>query len=74
MNTFLKKSIITILMAIGIIAILAISGHAETHYSTTAVVYSTDDTGTIFIDGAGYLWETTDTNYNKNEIGLLWLK
>ena len=44
----------------------------DSNYSTVATVYSVDDTSTIFIDGAGYLWEVYDTDYKTGEFVTLY--
>lgn len=43
-----------------IVGLLSITGYMDTHYTTTAEVYSIEDNSIILIDGAGYLWEVTN--------------
>ena len=38
----------------------------ENEYSTTAKVFSVSEDGTQFVDGAGYVWEVSDTDYAEN--------
>lgn len=38
----------------------------ESEYSTTAKVFSVSEDGTQFVDGAGYIWEVSDTDYAEN--------
>lgn len=50
-----------------IISILVIGGYGDTHYTTTAIVSTVDDSGTTFVDGAGYVWAVYDTCYEKGQ-------
>lgn len=43
-----------------IVVVLGIAGYMDTHYTTTAEVYSIEDNSVILVDGAGYLWEVVD--------------
>ena len=43
-----------------ILLLLGVGGYADTHYSTTAEVFSVDNNEVILIDGAGYLWAVVD--------------
>lgn len=43
-----------------IVGLLSITGYMDTHYTTTAEVYSIEDNSVILVDGAGYLWEVTN--------------
>lgn len=62
------KKFIPYVIALGvIIGLLLLGGYSDTHYSCIAQAYIVDDSGTIFIDGAGYLWEVSDINYHKGE-------
>ena len=56
-----------IIMFFGFFLPLLWCGYQDTHYETTAKVYSVDTSETIFIDGAGYLWAVTDTDYKVGE-------
>ena len=47
--------------------LLLLGGYSDTHYSTIAEVYSVDDTETIFVDGAGYLWAASNNGYTKGQ-------
>ncbi len=63
----LKDVVVGILFVLAIITVLGISGYFETHYSIVAEVTSVDDTGTIFVDAAGYVWASYDTNFRKGQ-------
>ena len=60
----IKKAITTISI---ILAIFAICGFAETHYSMKAKVIATKNNSTIFEDVTGNLWETYDTDYFEGQ-------
>ena len=38
----------------------------ESKYTTTAKVFTVTEDGTQFVDGAGYIWEVSDTDYKEN--------
>jgi hypothetical protein len=60
--------IITTVIALGVIlGLLVASGYLDTHYDTVAEVLSVDDTETLFVDGAGYVWGVYDTDFRKGE-------
>ena len=51
-----------------IVIILGIAGYMDTHYTTTAEVYSIEDNSIILVDGAGYLWEVVNrTDLKKGD-------
>ena len=60
-------SLLIVAVVFGMLLPLVWCGYQDTHYETTAKVYSVDDAGTLFIDGAGYLWEVYDTDYKVGE-------
>ena len=47
--------------------ILVLASKMETQYNTTAEVYRVEQTETLFIDGAGYVWSVYDTDYKRGE-------
>ena len=67
MKERIKNFLLGLLVIIFILSVCIIGGYSDTHYTCQADVYSVDDSGTIFIDGAGYLWEVSNTNYYKGE-------
>lgn len=67
MKKGIKDFLLGLLVVVFILGVLIISGYSDTHYSCQADVYNVNDTSTVFIDGAGYLWEVSDTNYHKGE-------
>ena len=50
-----------------IIGVLCWTSYKDTLYKTTAEVYSVDEDGTLFVDGAGYVWAVYDTDYTKGD-------
>lgn len=63
----MKNFFTGLLAIIFILGLLIIGGYADTHYSVIADVYTVDETGTTFVDGAGYLWGVSDTNYYRGQ-------
>ena len=55
------------LMLLVMVGILCWTSYQDTLYKTTAKVYSVDEDGTLFIDGAGYVWAVYDTDYTKGD-------
>ena len=54
-----------VLVGLGLF-VYAITRVNENEYSTTAKVFSVSEDGTQFVDGAGYVWEVSDTDYAEN--------
>jgi hypothetical protein len=54
-----------VLVGLGLF-VYAITRVSENEYSTTAKVFSVSEDGTQFVDGAGYVWEVSDTDYTEN--------
>ena len=54
-----------VLIGLGLF-VYAVTRVNENEYSTTAKVFSVSEDGTQFVDGAGYVWEVSDTNYAEN--------
>ena len=50
-----------------ILLLLIIGGYSDTRYSTMAEVLNVDNSGTTFVDGAGYVWAVTNTNYERGQ-------
>lgn len=63
----IKTTLLCISAIVVLLGSLIIGGYSDTHYHTTATVFSVDENGTTFIDGAGYVWGVYDTNYHKGE-------
>ena len=63
----IKNIFMGTLAIIFIVGLLAVGGYVDTHYTTVAEVYAVDETGTTFVDGAGYLWGVTDTDFHKGD-------
>ena len=65
------NKVVSFLMGFATIAVLISifvwASYNDTHYSTVAEVYMIEDSETIFVDGAGYLWSALDTEYKKGE-------
>ena len=49
------------------LSIPIVGGYFDTHYTTTATVWEVGDDYTLLVDGAGYVWEVTDTNYRQGQ-------
>ena len=64
----MKKTIIYSIIAIVILFIVpALADTYQHHYSQICEVYEVTDTHTTFVDPVGYLWDVTDTDYEKGE-------
>ena len=68
----MRKVIVILVTIVFILLVLAISGYADTRYSTRAQVLSVNNTSTLFVDTAGYVWEVSDTNYTKGQSIMLY--
>ena len=64
---FIQIATLAICSIIFILCILMTCGYGDTHYTTTAIVSTVDDSGTTFVDGAGYVWAVYDTCYEKGQ-------
>lgn len=58
--TKMRDFIMGFLFIGGLILLLGIGGYMDTHYTTTAEVFTIKDNEITLIDGAGYLWTVTD--------------
>lgn len=71
MNNTIIETIRTTVIGIAFITLLLllliVGGYADTRYSTVAEVLSVNEDGTIFVDGAGYVWSVYDTDYHKGQ-------
>lgn len=62
-----KEFFMGLLVIVFILGVCMIGGYLDTHYTCQADVYEVYDDSTVFIDGAGYLWEVYDIDYHKGQ-------
>lgn len=71
-SIFNKKTTFRFIIAFSILTIVSylltclITYRDTSKYNTIAKVFSVSEDGTQFVDGAGYVWEVSDTDYTEN--------
>lgn len=63
----LQEIVYPLLVLCIILFFLFIGGYYDTRYSTIAKVLDINNSGTTFVDGAGYVWSVNDVNYQKGQ-------
>lgn len=63
----LKKIFMTTIALVVLLFFPIVGDTYQHNYHQLCGVYEVHDNYTVFIDPAGYLWETTDTNYQIGE-------
>ena len=67
MKNAVKEILIGVLCFSAFVMFLAVPSVITSRYSTTAIVFEVTADGTTFVDGAGYMWEVTDTDFEKDQ-------